>query len=1591
MRKEWAMGNGLTMWRSFVAVAMMMVFGIFASQATAGQRVNTAGDSGPGSLRVVIGSAGNGETITFGGSIHPVIENAGNIIIQSANLTISGNTDAAGNPLTTITIPTGATRTEQIFAGDTNSNGFALQNLVFRGIHVNNLGQNSAGSIVGLASSDSDIIIGNLDNTSFINNSAEWTTNLLGGGLLGARANDNATIGDIGHNVSFTSNTILINDIMEGGGLVGVKSENGTATIGAIGRDVSFINNKVTAGTSFFGGGLVGAFSRFNSAFVGAADGIGGTFLGNSITTTSSGSPIFGGGLIGAIANIPGMEDGAEIGNILSNTVFGGSGEGEGNVITAVVVGGGLVGAAALSTAAGWARIGTIGENVSFIANTVSSNLGMQGGGLVGAYANFDAATIGSAGKNLFFINNTISTENILAGGGLVGALSGTNSATIGMSHGFGGKYVGNNVIVRNGSIHGGGLIGASGNGAAGGDGEIGTIVSGSVFGGYGLNEGNIVSTDQYIQGGGLVGAQSETGTARINAIEANVSFINNKITAGGTVNGGGLVGAYSGSGSASVGVADGIGGAFLGNSITTTGSGFPILGGGLIGAYASFPVVEGGAEIGNILSNTVFGGLGEGEGNVITSLVVGGGLVGAAALSNSAGWARIGTIGENVSFIANTVSSNLGMQGGGLVGAYANFDAATIGSAGKNLFFINNTISTENILAGGGLVGALSGTNSATIGMSHGFGGKYVGNNVIVRNGSIHGGGLIGASGNGAAGGDGEIGTIVSGSVFGGYGLNEGNIVSTDQYIQGGGLVGAQSETGTARINAIEANVSFINNKVTADYIEGGGLVGAYSGSGSAVVGMADGIGGSYVGNSITADSYITGGGIIGAYADNTGIGTGTAGLGALKSASFTDNTVSVGEKAGAGNAWALGSVIGVSGLDSAWTITDTILLDNKLTIHNHNAAVTAGSIFVGTDHVTANGSHQVIVNGDTSISGNTVTYSGGTMRQNSFHFGRGWNTATNTELYDSLADASLTLAPGAGKTVSLLDPISVDMNNGKKFDYSIAGAGMVELAGLNLLDAAGGSTFTASSGTLYLASDFSLANGSPALDGSTNNGTLDIRLDNSSGRLGLVFDLLNRDNNLAMFANPDSFAVVGQPGRGRVDVSVAANTFSPELVSGKWLITDNRDGVDKEKFQITAPDSDLQFLTEGDNLYLSGTASTAPTNVRNNPNPNVRSSFFSGSLNQAWIAAKTQLDLSISDEDALFSRIAANPEQVTAEAFASSAMAAMDTAGRMWSSVRSLAGLDVAGGWQREESAVSSVSSHTASASIASPSARGLDFWAGAFGSRSDRNARGGAYGYDSRLYGGGVGGTYVFNQVWRSGLYLSYGREKTHFDNIGAKNTADVWQAGGFVETRLNSRWGVRADISHTWFDNELEHSTPVGQYNADFDQRVFALGLESGFDFRPGDGYTLLTPFAGFRWQHLSQDSATEQAASGAANAFASRLDSVSANSAVSSLGVDVSRDIRLSQGRRLLPSLRAAWNHEFGDTSVNGNAGYSGVAGSYRLSSLVKSRDTASFAARMTARVRESASGSVDLMAGVDATFGRGYSDYGFRVGVRVEF
>lgn len=974
------------------------------------------------------------------------------------------------------------------------------------------------------------------------------------------------------------------------------------------------------------------------------------------------------------------------------------------------------------------------------------------------------------------------------------------------------------------------------------------------------------------------------------------------------------------------------------------------------------------GAGNGLTLDSLTFRGIAAGFSG---SELFGGGIVGAR---HDSGNALLGNI--TADFLGNTVETALAsyadsiINGGGLAGAYSFRNMAAVGNIDGR--FLSNTVKTAYMISGGGLVGANASDNSGgttKIGTVAGtFGSAGAGNTVITR--SLFGGGLVGAFGSLTT----EIGNIDASFT--------GNTVtaSTVGSFAGGGLAGAYAGINTAAIAAVSG--AFTSNTVTIGNGGGGGLVGAHSNSGAATIGA---VSGTFVGNTVTVGGYLDGAGVIAAFSEYA---PDTARIGNISNATFTGNTIAAGAAALPGQGYVYGGVIANFSPDAGgWKISDTVIKGNSLAVANHNAAVTGGTVFVGTNRSASN----VTVSGNTEISGNTIRYNGDAAINNSFHFGRERSGGT---MLDSLANASLTLDPGAGKTVSLLDPVSVDMNNGKAFAWTVAGSGRTELGGRSRIDAAGGSTFATSSApgaTLFLAKDFSLGKGA-----GVNGGTLNVEL-KAGGTL--ILEIAGRNEPLALFADPDAFDVTG--GVLNVKLGLGAS-FDPdrEGIAGKWLVTDNPDDVTDLDFSLDpATGAGFGFLIDRDgSLYIAG--SIGVVNVAGGGgeggippvidigNPNVASAYYSSALEDAWLAAQQELGLSPAERYRLFNRIGENPQKFTAEPYASQAVAALSSADAVARAVRNFSGLGAPGGRQRDAAA-----STSALASRVAASRRRPVFWGGAFGSGSNRDGDSGLSGFDVRRHGAAAGFTAAPDAggAIRAGAFFASGRETADYDRLGAENTADLYQGGVFLELRPSARWGLRFDADVALFKNSILRDTPLGRYSAEYDQRLFSLGVETGYDFRPGDGFTRIAPFAGLRGRSLRQDGVRESAHAGAPRAFAAELNGISDESAAAFFGVEIAREVVSSGGRRLTPSLRAGWTGEFGNSRLLGSGGFALSGTRYNVISVKRTRQKFDIGAGLEGRLHETGAFAVDAGLAVNASFAANRFDCGVQAALGISF
>lgn len=397
-----------------------------------------------GSLRQVVGTASNGDTVTFGNNVaEATVDNAKAIVVNNDGVTVKGNVaagfalsseidsllaeqlqaeppgadairtavdamvDASADNVTKITgrgtqaSPAG----EGIFAVTAGKTGFGLDTLHVYDVH--RLGGLNGGGLVGSGTvGTASTHLGMVADSVFSGNSVGVSTGAgLGGGLIGSAANVGSAVVEGLDTVVFSDNSLDASGGLNGGGIVGAVGYGARVRVGDMTNVVLVDNSVNVGGTALTGGGLIGAAGRGDAVSLGTI--AGGVFSGN---TVSASGDILGGGLLGvAHVGSPAVAGSLATGSVV-DAVFAG------NTVTAggEVRGGGLIGAYS-ANGANTAGLGNISGSV-FSGNKVSA-----AGDVAGALVSGSAAHAGGVViSDSRFVDNAVESSGGAVMGGAV-------------------------------------------------------------------------------------------------------------------------------------------------------------------------------------------------------------------------------------------------------------------------------------------------------------------------------------------------------------------------------------------------------------------------------------------------------------------------------------------------------------------------------------------------------------------------------------------------------------------------------------------------------------------------------------------------------------------------------------------------------------------------------------------------------------------------------------------------------------------------------------------------------------------------------------------------------------------------------------------------------------------------------------------------------------------------------------------------------------------------------------------------------------------------------------------------------------------
>lgn len=235
--------------------------------------------------------------------------------------------------------------------------------------------------------------------------------------------------------------------------------------------------------------------------------------------------------------------------------------------------------------------------------------------------------------------------------------------------------------------------------------------------------------------------------------------------------------------------------------------------------------------------------------------------------------------------------------------------------------------------------------------------------------------------------------------------------------------------------------------------------------------------------------------------------------------------------------------------------------------------------------------------------------------------------------------------------------------------------------------------------------------------------------------------------------------------------------------------------------------------------------------------------------------------------------------------------------------------------------------------------------------------------AKGFDADSTGIAMGAEKYINDDVKAGIGYAY--TNTDIDGFMRDTDVDTHTAMVYGEYKP-SNWYVNGIATYSWSDYSEKKNVAGNQVKADYDVDTIGLQAMTGYDMQV-KGFNL-TPEAGLRYVHISQDSYKDSADQ-----------KVSANDAdilTGVIGAKASKDFALENGMNLRPEARLAMTYDLMNddnnsvvTLANGSA--------YQVNGEALDRFSIEFGAGLTADVND----NVELSVGYEGKFREDYQDH----------
>ena len=251
----------------------------------------------------------------------------------------------------------------------------------------------------------------------------------------------------------------------------------------------------------------------------------------------------------------------------------------------------------------------------------------------------------------------------------------------------------------------------------------------------------------------------------------------------------------------------------------------------------------------------------------------------------------------------------------------------------------------------------------------------------------------------------------------------------------------------------------------------------------------------------------------------------------------------------------------------------------------------------------------------------------------------------------------------------------------------------------------------------------------------------------------------------------------------------------------------------------------------------------------------------------------------------------------------------------------------------------------------------------WVQGLFNKSKLDATSKAKGFDADSTGIAMGAEKYINDDVKAGIGYAY--TNTDIDGFMRDTDVDTHTAMVYGEYKP-SNWYVNGIATYSWSDYSEKKNVAGNQVKADYDVDTIGLQAMTGYDMQVKSFN--LTPEAGLRYVHISQDSYKDSADQ-----------KVSANDAdilTGVIGAKASKDFALENGMNLRPEARLAMTYDLMNddnnsvvTLANGSA--------YQVNGEALDRFGIEFGAGLTADVND----NVELSVGYEGKFREDYQDH----------